>query len=129
MKTRSTLRQLSSYQDGRILPLPNQLQPVLKKYKLIHTYPKGSYLFHTATEPMKTLPMPPITWDVDAYLANSTVEERETQSANDSMITANIKSMLSSMQGKAHTPKNYKPHQLRFEVSKEYISRVLREIR
>ena len=54
---------------------------------------------------MKTLPMPPITWDVDVYLADSTVEERETQSANDSMTTANIKAMLSSIQGKAHAPK------------------------
>ena len=66
--------------------------------------------------------MPPITWDVDVYLADSTVEERETQSANDSMTTTNVKAMLSSIQGKAHTPKNYKPHQPRFEVSKEYIS-------
>ncbi len=71
---------------------------------------------------MKTVPMPPITWDVDVYVADSAVEERETQSVNDSMITANIKSMLSSIQGKAHAPKNYKQHQPRFEVSKEYIS-------
>ncbi len=93
-----------------------------EKYKLIHTYPEGSYRFHTAAEPMKTLPLPPIIWDVDVYLADSTVEERETQPVNDSMITANIKYMLSSMQGKAHTPKHYKPHQPRFKVSKEYIS-------
>ncbi len=52
----------------------------------------------------------------------SRLKEREAQSANDSMITSNIKSMLSSMQGKAHAHKNYKPHQPRFQVSKEYIS-------
>jgi hypothetical protein len=102
--------------------LAKSWQPILKKYKLKHTYPEGSYLFHTATEPMKTLPMPPITWDVDVYLTASAVEERETQSANDSMIIANIKTMLSCIQGKAHNPQNYKPHQPRFEVSKEYIS-------
>ena len=66
--------------------------------------------------------MPPTSWDVDVYLANFTLEERETQSANDSMTTSNVKAMLSSLQGKAHTPKNYKPHQSRFEVNKEFIT-------
>ena len=96
-------------------------QPYLKKYKLIHTYPEGSYLFHTATKPMKTSPMPPTTCDADVYLADSTVEERETQSTNDSITTSKVKLMLASLQGKTHTLKNYKPHQPRFEVSKEYI--------
>ena len=94
-----------------------------KKYKLIHTYPEGSYLFHTATEPMTTLPMPPTSWDVDVFLADSTVEERETQSTNDCMITAKLKIALASLGGK-YNPKNYKPHQPRFEVDKEYISTV-----
>jgi hypothetical protein len=71
---------------------------------------------------MNTLPMPPTTWDVEVYLADSTVEERETQSVHDSMVTSNLKAMLSSIQGKSHTPKNYKPHQPRFEVRKEYVS-------
>ena len=26
------------------------------------------------------------------------------------------------MQGKCHTPKNYKPHELRFEIQKEFIT-------
>jgi hypothetical protein len=99
-------------------------QPFLKKYRLIHTYPEGSYPFHTATEPMKTLPMPPTSWDVDVFLADSTVEERETQLANDCMITTKLKTALASLGNKRNKPKNYKPHQPRFEVSKEYISTV-----
>ena len=111
------IRQENPFSTKAVIVLPRwkdsvlakSWQPILKKYKLIHTYPEGSYLFHTATEPLKTLPMPPITWDVEVYLADSTVEERETQSVNDSMTTANVKAMLSSIQGKAHIPMNYKP--------------------
>ncbi len=55
-------------------------QPILKNYKLIHTYLEGSYLFHTAIESMETLPMPPTTWDVDVYLADSIVEDGERNS-------------------------------------------------
>ena len=36
------------------------------------------------------------------------------------MTTENVKAILSSIQGKAHNPNNYKPHQPRLEVSKEY---------
>jgi hypothetical protein len=66
--------------------------------------------------------MPPTTWDVDVYLADSTVEEREAQSANDSMVTSNVKAALASLQGKCYTPKTYKPHQPRFEVKKEFMT-------
>ena len=66
--------------------------------------------------------MPPTTWNVDVYLADSTVEEREAQSANDSMVTSNFKATLASLQGKSYTPKNYKPHQPRFEIQKEFIT-------
>ena len=39
--------------------LAKSWQPILSKYKLVHTYPAGSYLFHTAMTTMNTLPMPP----------------------------------------------------------------------
>ncbi len=112
------IRQESPFSTKAVIVLPRwkdsvlakSWQLILKKYKLIHTYPEGSYLFYTATEPLKTLPMPPITWDVDVYLPDCTVEKRETQSANDCMTTANIKATLSSIQGKAPAPKNHKPH-------------------
>ena len=90
--------------------LAKSWQPILKKYKLIHTYPTGSYLFHNAAKPTNTLPMPPTTWDVDVFLADSTIEERETRSANDSMTPSRVKATLVSLQGKTHNPKNYKPH-------------------
>lgn len=38
------------------------------------------------------------------------------------MITFNHEATLSSLQGKSHSLKNYKPHQPRFEVQKEFIT-------
>ena len=112
LKHLESTRQENPFSTRAIIILPRwkdselakSWQPYLRKYKKIHTYPAGSYLFHTATEATKTLPMPPTTWDVDVYLADSTVEEREAQSANDSMVTSNVKATLASLQGKSYTP-------------------------
>lgn len=58
-------RQSSPYDTRAIIVLPRWASaigkswlPILKKYKRIHSYPAGTYLFHTATSATETLPMP-----------------------------------------------------------------------
>ena len=75
-------------------------QPYLNKYKLVHTYQAGSYIFHTIADKLTEDPMGPTTWDVNVYIADSSVEEREAQILNSSIITVQLKYVLSSNIGK-----------------------------
>lgn len=96
-----------------------------EKVLKIHTYPSGSYLLHTSSKKLKTTPMSPTTWDVDVNIADSLVEERNAQSANDSMATSKLKATISSLQCKATLPRTinltnleskYKRNSLKLQV-------------
>ena len=65
---------------------------ITDKYKRIHTYPTGTFLFQ---EPTKTgcTPLGPTPWPVDVFLADSTVEEREVQSYESAKLTEHLKSL------------------------------------
>ena len=101
--------------------LAQSWQPYLKNYKLIHTYPAGSYVFHTVTKDLTLEPMGPLQWDLNVYLADSSVEERLCQ-AFDAAYAVEILQAAVTEQPEVINPKVYKPHQPRFETEKAYVS-------
>ena len=68
--------------------------------------------------------MGPTTWDVNVYIADCSVEEREAQVLNSSIITEQLKSVLSSVTGKTINKNKYKPHQPRFETNKVFVTSI-----
>jgi hypothetical protein len=63
------------------------LRPILKKYQLVHTYPKGTFLFHSEGEKQNEA-LGPTPWDVHIYLADNSVERRHSESASCSLMHA-----------------------------------------
>ena len=90
----------------------------------MHTYPKGSYTFHTITDTLNEEPMGPTTWDANVYIVDSSVEEREEQILNSSIITEQLKSVLSSVAGKTINKTKFKPHQPKFETNKVFVTSI-----
>jgi hypothetical protein len=69
------------------------IKPVLMKYKLLHTYPKGSFLFSTQGAE-KAVQLGPTPWAVDIYLADHTVERREQENLSCSTMHASQDSYI-----------------------------------
>ena len=84
----------------------------------MHTYPTRSYIFLTITDKLIEEAMGP--WDVNVYTADSSVEEREALILNSSIITEQLKFVLSSITGKTINKAEFKPHQPIFETNKVF---------
>ena len=97
-------------------------QPLLQKYKLIHSYPAGTYLFHTPVSATESKPMGPTQWPVDVYLADHTVEERQAQSTANALRSESLKAMMAETKGKTYVRKSVKPHQPIFLHDKCYVT-------
>ena len=98
-------RQKYPYDIKAIIVLPRwyntlgvQMQQCTNKYRKVHTYPSGTYLFSkildSSVGTMESLG--PTKWPIDVYVADSTVEERSAQAINDQLTTATLKSLLAS---------------------------------
>ena len=97
-----------------------QFRNILKKYRKIHTYPAGTYLHSAYCTQSDTLkPLPPTKYPIEVYLADHTVEERETSSVNQAQHTQHLK-LIGEIPRKstlpAYQPKQYKSHQPRFGI-------------
>jgi len=104
-------RQESPFDTQAIIILPRwnsdlgkSWLPILKKYKRVHSYPAGTYLFHTAISATHDAPMPPTRWIVDVYLADCTVEERQTVAINSLLTTEHFKALNLQSKGKQYIP-------------------------
>jgi hypothetical protein len=97
------------------LPRRQVLASTLSKYKRIHSYPVGTYLFHNATSATASAPMGPTRSPIDVYMAYRSVEERQATPWNNAGRSARLKALLSESQGKEYTPKTTttKSHQPR----------------
>ena len=102
-------------------------QPFLSKYKKVHTYPAGSYIFHTAVDAVTTTPMGPTEWPVDVWLADSSVEERECISTEMTKLrnmsaSKSSQPLLTLQKSTSYEKPQYKPHQPRYEGEKQYVT-------
>ena len=114
----------------RIIGPGNQYRHLLTKYRKLHTYNRGTYLFHVVDpDTLEISVAEPTTVLYDLYLADNTVEERKAHSLNSiqtrsskNTTTTETSIQISSEENTTTTENNskikvvkYKPHQQRFE--------------
>ena len=92
-------RQQSPLDTKAVIILPRwnsksskEYKPITDKYRLVHTYPSGTYLFHQPHE-KGSYPLSPTPWPVDVFLADDTVELRQIQSYESAKLTEHLKSI------------------------------------
>ena len=94
-------RKLNPHEISALIVIPKwpdelgkKLQEHVRSYKRIQTYPAGTYLFKQyVAENDEYVTLGPTPWEVEVYLADSEVEDREAQSINDQVTTAQLKQM------------------------------------
>ena len=72
-------------------PCAKQWHVYLNKYQLIHTYPAGTFLFTTIDINDENENIKPISWPMNIFLADYTVEDRLHQSQTDAYVAADAK--------------------------------------
>ena len=118
----------------RILGPGNQYRHLLTKYKKLHTYPRGTYLFQVVNpDTLEITVAKPTTVLYDLYLADSTVEDRQEHSVNNIRANRGTENVTSTEDKQTNKHTNdaenitttengseikvakYKPHQARFQ--------------
>ena len=92
-----------------------ELKKLLSTYLCVHTYPSGTYLFHSATSATMSEYSAPTQWPMCVYLADDSAENRLAHALEHADVTEQLKAMLAAKEGVSYTPKTkVKPHQPSF---------------